>query len=377
MNSPARLPRAPAPERRWELVSGRSRSADGQFVYAVRTTGIYCLPSCSARRPLRGNVEFYETPELARAAGYRACLRCHPDAAMSSGSELIRVLCAHLDACPDASLAELAKLAQKSPSHTHREFKRATGLTPGQYAREVRSQKLRAELSRGSPVARAGYAAGYGSSSRLYTSPSGALGMEPSRYKRGAEAIAIRFATCQTSLGELLLGRTERGVCAVSLGEDPRDLERELAREFPKAELIRDDDALKQELTLIVAFVASEAALPDLPLDLRGSLFQKRVWNLLRQIPAGQTATYAELAEKLGQPTAARAVARACATNPVALLVPCHRVIRSSGELAGYRYGLSRKKALLEREAERASASDRSDLKGRAAQLKRPSRGRS
>ncbi len=273
---------------------------------------------------------------------------------------------------------ELAALVQKSPSHTHRQFKKLTGLTPTQYAREVRSLKLRGELSGGSPVTRAGYAAGYASSSRLYASTSGALGMEPSRYRRGGEATTIRFATRATSLGQLLLGRTERGVCSVSLGDDQGALERDLAREFPRAELMRDDGALEQELALVVALLESETDSPALPLDLSGSLFQKRVWTLLRQIPAGQTTTYTELAEKLGQPTAARAVARACATNPVALLVPCHRVIRSTGELAGYRWGLSRKKALLEREAERASHSGPSDRGRRsAAPIKRPSRGKS
>lgn len=362
MNLPPPLPRASAPaETRWELVCARARSADGQFVYAVRTTGIYCRPSCRARRPLRDHVEFYGTPDLARAAGYRACLRCHPDRAGSAENELVSALCARLDEHPETSLTELAELAQKSPSHTHRQFRRITGLTPKQYAREVRASTLRSELSQGSPVTRAGFAAGYGSSGRLYASTLGALGMGPSRFRRGGEATTIHFACRATSLGQLLLACTERGVCAVTLGGARADLEHDLALRFPKADLRSADDALEQELALVVAFLESQVELPALPLDLSGSIFQKRVWNLLRRIPPGQTVTYSELATRLGQPTAARAVARACATNPVALLVPCHRVIRSSGELAGYRWGLSRKKALLEREAACSSSPESAD----------------
>lgn len=351
------LPKGAEDAARWAQVLTRDLSADGQFVYAVRTTGIYCRPSCPARRPLLQNVEFHRTPAQAEAAGYRACQRCKPtDGHSSRPHELARIMCARLDGCATTlSLSELATAVGLSPSHAHRLFRSVVGMTPRQYAAQGRAARLRAELHSGRPVARAMYEAGYGAPSRLYESVPRTLGMTPSRYKSGGAGLTIRYSLGTCSLGVLLVARTGRGVCSVALGDQESDLLAELRERFPEAQLVGPDQSLTAELAGVIALIESPSGKTSLPLDLQGTVFQKRVWSLLQEIPPGSTKTYKEIAERLGDPNGARAVARACATNPVALLIPCHRVIRSSGELAGYRWGIPRKKALLAREADAAA----------------------
>lgn len=346
-------------EARHRAVEARSRAADGSFVFAVATTGVYCRPSCPSRRALRTNVRFFEAPAAAELAGFRACKRCDPRGLERSPSEaLVAAACRMLDAQPPPPLAELAARLGYSPFHVHRTFREATGLTPRAWAAQARAERARAALARGEAVVTAQAAAGYGSSSRLHAATRGALGMSPSAFRRGGEGAELRVTTASCRLGRVLVATTTRGVAAVLLGDDDDALLRDLVTRFPKAELVAPDRALVRLLPAIVAAVDGHGGAPAsrVPLDLRGTAFQRRVWDALARLPASATTTYAELARALGLPGGARAVARACATNPVAVLVPCHRVVRADGALAGYAWGLERKRALLERESARARA---------------------
>jgi len=337
--------------RRWQAVCDRDRAEDGRFVFAVRTTGVYCRPSCSARRARRDNVAFYNTPAAAEAAGFRPCKRCRPDrAGTAPHAQSIIDACAAIRAAEEApDLGTLAAGAGLSPGHFQRVFKAQVGLTPKRYAMAVRKQRLRAGLGEADSVTGAIYDAGYASASRAYADRP-APGLAPAQLRRGAAGETVRYAAAPTSLGEILVAATERGLCLVEFlnGVAPVEL---LGQRFPKARLEPAGEGLAGWVALVVAWIdapAGEAA--PLPLDIRGTAFQEQVWRALTEIPAGQTVSYAALAETLGEPGAARAVAGACAANRLAVVVPCHRVVRGSGDLAGYRSGVERKRALLARE---------------------------
>ena len=359
MNAAEPMPIPPSaatldPVRCWEAVAARDRAADGRFVYAVRSTGIYCRPSCPSRRPLPANVSFHLDPAAARAAGYRACKRCKPDAqpaAEGAHPGIVQACRAIEDADELPDLARLAALAGLSRFHFHRLFKAATGVTPKAYAAARRSARVRAELAAGTPVTAAIYAAGYNSNARFYTDAPAILGMTPSTYRAGGPREEIRFAIGDCSLGAILVAATARGLCAILLGEDPDVLARELQDRFPRATLRGDDAAFAQTIALVVGFVEAPQIGLDLPLDIRGTAFQQRVWQALRAVPPGRTASYADIAAQIGMPKAVRAVARACGANALAVAIPCHRIVRSDGALSGYRWGVQRKQALLEREA--------------------------
>jgi len=337
-------------------VETRDRSADGSFVFAVTTTGIYCRPSCPARRPRQENVRFFDDGAAARAAGFRACLRCQPDSLPLIEQAVARMR-ERLDAADGESvpLAELARITGLSPFHLQREFSRRIGMSPKQYALAHRAERLKREMKSGRNVLDAGFEAGYGSASRLYDDSSRRLGMTPGRFKDGGRGVEIRFAVRKTPIGAALVAATERGVCAVRLGSSAADLETGLRRDFPNADLRVDAKRLKPFLDAVAGRLArvSEA---EIPTDLDGTPFQARVWEELRRIPSGETRTYGEIARAIGRPRAVRAVARACATNPVALVVPCHRVVGKDGALTGYRWGVKRKKALLDLENSAAPA---------------------
>lgn len=340
---------------RWTAVLARDRQADGRFYYAVRTTGVYCRPSCGARTPRPENVAFYETTVAAEQAGFRPCRRCRPEQVSLAQRQaaLVAELCRRIAAADSPpSLAVLARDAQMSASHLHRLFKAVTGMTPLAYARAQRAARMRAELAAGGSVTEAIYRAGYGASGRFYAEAERLLGMPPKTYRAGGSGVAIRFAVGQCSLGAILVAASTRGVCAILLGDDPEVLVRDLEDRFPRAELIGGDNGFEQSVARVVGFVERPQLGLDLPLDIRGSAFQQRVWQALQEIPAGATASYAEIARRIGAPAAVRAVAGACAANQLAVAIPCHRVVRSDGGLAGYRWGIERKQALLARERE-------------------------
>lgn len=341
------------PEKCWQAVAARERAADGTFYYAVKTTGVYCRPSCASRLPRRENVSFHATPAEAEAAGFRPCKRCRPTERTPVEAQLAAVAkaCAILREREDTpSLAELARAVAVSPFHFHRLFKQVVGTTPREYARAERVARFGAALERGEPVARAAYGAGFGSSSRAYHDAGSGLGMTPGARRSAGRGELIRYATAKTSLGWLLVAATTRGLCVAELGDARDPLVGDLRQRFARAVLSEDRAGLGEWLERIAAFVASPDHALDLPLDVRGTAFQAQVWRALREIPPGRTATYAEIAAVLGRPNAVRAVAQACARNPLGLVVPCHRVVRSDGALGGYRFGVERKRALLERE---------------------------
>jgi len=344
------------PDAAWSAVLARDARYDGRFVYAVRTTGIFCRPSCPSRRPHRKHVAFYDGPALARAAGFRACRRCAPESVTAAARAIGRVR-AHIDAHLDErlTLAELSGVAGLSPSHLQKAFKAALGLSPRDYVRLRRAERFKSEVRSGRSVTDALYEAGYGSGSRLYSDANARLGMTPGAYKRGGAGETVRFSTAASKLGRLLVASTERGLCAVQLGESDTALEAALRKDYPRAELVRDDRVLKPALAAILAHLDGAVPRLDLPVDVAATAFQWRVWRTLQQIPYGETRSYAQVAEALGQPKAVRAVARACASNRVALLVPCHRVVRADGSLGGYRWGASRKRRLLEKEKGRGA----------------------
>lgn len=340
---------------RWAAVVARDPLSDGHFFYSVRTTGVYCRPSCGARTPRPENVDFHPTTESAEQAGFRPCKRCRPDQPPLAERQAARVaeLCRWIDAAETPpSLAELAERAGLSAYHLHRLFKAVTGVTPKAYAEDSRARKLRAELGGKGTVTEAIYKAGYNSSGRFYAESERLLGMTPRDYKAGGVNARIRFAVGASSLGDILVAASERGICAILMGDDPENLVRNLQDLFPNADLVGGDTGFEAWVARVVGFVEMPKLGLDLPLDVRGTAFQMRVWQALREIPAGETATYSEIAERLGMPRAARAVARACATNVLAVAIPCHRVIRNDGGLAAYRWGIERKRNLIEREAE-------------------------
>lgn len=343
---------------RWAAVQRRERGADGVFYYSVRTTGVYCRPSCGARAALRANVAFHASCADAERAGFRACLRCKPTqpALAERHAQAVAVACRLIDAAADAAgdaapdLASLAQAAGMSRFHFHRVFKAHTGVTPKAYAGACRTARVQAGLAQGGSVIDAIYAAGYSSSTRFYAGSGAALGMTPTSFRAGGSGVAIRFAVGACSLGAILVAATDKGICAILIGDDPDLLVRDLQDRFPKAELRGAEPDFEQMVAQVVGLVEAPQLGHDLPLDVRGTAFQQRVWQALRAIPAGATVSYAELAARVGLPAGARAVAGACAANPVAVAIPCHRVVRNDGALSGYRWGIERKRTLLERE---------------------------
>lgn len=343
-----------AEDPRWARIVARDASGDGEFWYSVATTGVYCRPSCPSRAANPANVTIHATLAEARRTGARACLRCRPDAAdtKAAQAEQVAAACRSIEAAESLpTLAELAAAAGMSAGHFQRVFKAATGVSPRAYAAEHRAGRVRAALAAGAPVTEAIHAAGYGSSGRFYAEADAVLGMKPAVYRQGGAAETLRFAVTQTSLGLLLVAASTTGIAALLLGEDTDALEADLRRRFPNAQLEPGDAALEVLVAQVVAFVDAPDATLDLPLDIRGTAFRRRVWEELRAIPAGETASYADIARRIGAPAAVRAVAGACAANAHALAIPCHRVLRSDGALSGYRWGAARKRALLDREA--------------------------
>ena len=342
----------------WKAVAARDRAAEGMFLYGVQTVGVYCRPGCPSRRPRRENAVFFADAAEAEAAGFRPCKRCRPTEAAADARQRRAVekacrLIAAAERTP--TLAELAREVGIARHHFHRLFRRFTGTTPRDYARTVKRNRLAVRLDEGVPVTEAIYAAGYGSPSRVYESAD-ALGMTPATRRRGGRGETIRFAVAGCALGKLLVAATDRGICAVELGDDAAALVGDLRRAFSAAEVVEDEAVLRERIGAILRFIDHPGALPDLPLDIRGTAFQAQVWRALQRIPAGETVSYAALAARLGRPKAARGVARACADNRIALLVPCHRVVGGDGALRGYRWGVERKRALIERE--RAAGGD-------------------
>lgn len=341
----------------WEAVVARDSRHDGTFVFAVRSTGIYCRPSCPSRRPRRERVQFFAQPIEAEAAGFRPCQRCHPQQATRPEPHLALVLaiCRAIDDQDDRppTLAELGQQLGMSPYHLQRTFKRIVGVTPKQYAAAQRAARLKQHLKEKTTVTEAIYEAGYPSSSSAYGEASGQLGMTPATYRRGGPATTITYAITPCPLGYLLVAATSQGICAVRLGDAAEELAATLAAEFPAAQIERGNGDLGRWVASLQDYLRGAQPHLDLPLDVRATAFQRRVWVALQEIPYGSTRSYSKVAQAIGQPTAARAVARACATNPVALVVPCHRVVREDGSLGGYRWGIERKEALLAHEAKR------------------------
>jgi AraC family transcriptional regulator of adaptative response/methylated-DNA-[protein]-cysteine methyltransferase len=345
-----------AADPRWARVLARDRTADGEFWYSVATTGVYCRPSCPSRTANPGNVQLHDTLESARATGFRPCRRCNPDGLSieAENSTLVVKACRLIEASEaEPSLEELADAVCLSPSHFHRMFKAATGLTPKDYAAAYRANKVRESLVSGNSVTEAIYDAGFNSSGRFYEKSTCMLGMTPSQYRAGGANEEIRFAVGQTSLGAILVASSMKGVAAILLGDDAGTLLRDLQDRFPKAFLIGADRDYEAMIARVVGFVEAPELGLDLPLDVRGTAFQQRVWQALQEIPVGATVTYAELARRIGSSRSVRAVAGACAANNLALAIPCHRVIRTDGSVSGYAWGVERKRALLEREASR------------------------
>ncbi|HXX37081.1 MAG TPA: bifunctional DNA-binding transcriptional regulator/O6-methylguanine-DNA methyltransferase Ada [bacterium] len=342
---------------RWRAVLSRDAGADGAFVFAVRSTGVYCRPSCPARRPRGAQVVFFPTPAEAERDGFRACRRCRPKDA-NTGEEQVRLVrdaCRYIEGRVDDGAVRLAALAAhlgRSPHHIRRVFTRLVGITPRDYADACRLDLVRARLRAQEAVAAALYASGFGSSSRLYERAPKDLGMTPAEYRRGGRGMRIAYTIVSTSLGRLLVAGTARGVCAVCLGADDHVLESALAKEYPAAERRRDDARLGARVVAIVDYLRGGSPHLALPIDIQATAFQRRVWTALQKIPYGETRSYGDVARALGQPSATRAVAQACAANPVALIIPCHRVVRSDGAPGGYRWGVERKRALLRRERE-------------------------
>jgi AraC family transcriptional regulator of adaptative response/methylated-DNA-[protein]-cysteine methyltransferase len=339
---------------RWAAVQRRDRAADGQFWYAVRTTGVYCRPSCGARPALRANVSFHASTEAAEQAGFWPCRRCKPDQPplAERHAALVERMCRLIEAADTApDLASLAEVLGASQFHLHRLFKAHTGITPKAYAAAQRQRRMQQNLAQQPSVTDAIYAAGFNSSGRFYAASPGALGMTPTAFRAGGQGATIRFAIAQCSLGAILVASTEVGICAILMGDDPEALARDLQDRFPKAELIGAEPAYEETVARVIGFVEAPGLGLDLPLDVRGTAFQQRVWQVLRTIPAGQRVSYTELARLIGAPNSVRAVASACAANAIAVAIPCHRVVRTDGSLSGYRWGVERKQALLEREA--------------------------
>ncbi len=339
---------------RWVAVVARDPKADGQFFYSVKTTGVYCRPSCASRRARPENVAFHATSAAAERAGFRPCKRCKPNQPSRAAQHAATVarICRRIESAATLpNLASLAREAHLSPYHFHRVFKAVTGLTPRGYAAAHRATRVQRELARSATVTDAIFDAGFNSGGRFYATSNEVLGMTPTDYRAGGARNEIRFAIGECSLGSILVAKSIKGVCAILLGDDPEALARDLQDRFANATLIGGDAKFEALVAKVVGFVEAPALGLDLPLDLRGTVFQQRVWQALRKIPAGATASYREIAARIGAPKAVRAVAQACASNPIAVAIPCHRVVRHDGALSGYRWGVERKRALLAREA--------------------------
>jgi AraC family transcriptional regulator of adaptative response/methylated-DNA-[protein]-cysteine methyltransferase len=341
---------------RWQAVLQRDKNVNDAFFYSVKTTGVYCRPWCPARRARRENVAFHPTPKDAERAGFRPCKRCKPNDPSAHGEPAAMVAQACrliVDAEEPLSLDALAEAVGMSAWHFHRVFKSMTGLTPKAYATAHRAKRMHEELSRRGTVTSAIYNSGFNSNGRFYAESNKRLGMKPTEFKAGGDGATIRFAAGECSLGSILVAATDLGICSIAMGNDPHTLVRELQDRFPKAELIGGDRQFEKMVARVVAFVENPSMGLELPLDVQGTSFQQRVWKALCEIPCGETRTYAELAQKLGQPNASRAVAGACAANPLAVAIPCHRVVRTNGSLSGYRWGVERKEKLLHAEGAR------------------------
>jgi len=351
-------PRSAPENAAWRAVTARDASADGRVFYAVTSTGVYCRPSCPSRRPRRENVRFFSSASDAEREGFRACRRCRPNDITRAAESVARakeILDRHADSGAEGSvsLAELAEAVGMSPFHLQRVFQAQLGLSPARYLRSRRGERFKSQLRNGATVSRASYDAGFGSSSRAYELAESQLGMTPATYRHGGQGTEIRYRVVRSSLGTVLVAATSRGVCAVKLGDDAETLERELAEEYTRAELVRargSDDEFGAWVDAIVRYVDRNGDSPSVPVDVKATAFQWRVWRALQAIPRGETRSYTEVAAAIGQPSAVRAVASACANNRVALVIPCHRVVRSDGSLSGYRWGPERKRKLLERE---------------------------
>jgi AraC family transcriptional regulator, regulatory protein of adaptative response / methylated-DNA-[protein]-cysteine methyltransferase len=346
---------SPLDPRRWQAVQERDRGHDGDFVFAVSSTGIFCRPSCPAKRPRRENVTFFSKPADAEHAGFRACLRCHPKAADGNPqSALVRAICRYIERHivdqhieDRLTLGRLAKEFRRSPFHLQRTFKSVLGVSPKAYVDACRLRQVKQQLQSGHSVTDSLYAAGYGSSSRLYERTSAQLGMTPDKYRRGAIAATVRYTIANSPLGRMLIAATDKGICAISFGDSDQQLQQGLMREFPFATRRRDDEKLAQWSEHISGLIQGHETDMSLPLDIRATAFQRLVWEALQQVPRGQTSSYSALAKKIGMPQASRAVARACATNRIAIAIPCHRIVRQDGALGGYRWGVTRKEQLL------------------------------
>jgi AraC family transcriptional regulator of adaptative response/methylated-DNA-[protein]-cysteine methyltransferase len=344
---------------RWQTVVDRDPSQDGKFVFAVSSTGVYCRPSCPAKRPRRENVKFFRLPDDAEKAGFRACLRCRPRAIGGHAStKMVKAVCRYIEQHFDEpiTLVHLGREFHLSPFHLQRTFKAILGVTPRAYADSCRMNQLKRSLQSGHSVTRAMYDAGYSSSSRLYERTASQLGMTPDKYRRGAIAAPIRYTLTDSPLGRMLIAATDKGICTVQFADSDEELEHGLKHEFPFAVRRRDDTAMQPWKRDLLRQMRGQKLNAALPLDIQATAFQRRVWTYLQSIPFGVTRSYGEVAVAIGQPTASRAVARACATNPVAVAIPCHRVVRENGDLAGYRWGIERKKALLGMEQKQAQS---------------------
>ena len=338
---------------RWQALVRKDERADGLFWYSVKTTGVYCRPSCPARLPNRENVAFHESPQNAEKAGFRACKRCGPKGRGLAGqhAEAVTTACRMINEAEEfPSLNRLAEAVKMSPGYFHRLFKTATGLTPKDYANAHRADRIKRALPKRETVTEAIYDAGFNSNGRFYAGSSKMLGMKPKEYREGGTGNTIRFAIAECSLGSILVASSEKGVCAILMGNDPEALARDLQDQFPKANLIGGDDRYEKLVAKVVGFIEAPRIGLDLPLDIRGTAFQQRVWKELQRIPAGNTVSYSEVANRIGSPNSARAVAQACGANALAVAIPCHRVVRNNGDISGYRWGVDRKRALLARE---------------------------
>jgi AraC family transcriptional regulator of adaptative response/methylated-DNA-[protein]-cysteine methyltransferase len=339
---------------RWQAVLARDGGSDGKFVFAVSSTGVYCRPSCPARRPRRENVTFFRRPQEAENAGFRECLRCRPKALNGNPRQaMIKSICRYIEQHLDEpiTLAQLGAEFRQSPFHLQRTFKSVLGITPKQYADSCRMRGFRQNLKAGHSVTRAMHEAGYSSTSRLYSRTASELGMEPGKFRRGAIAAPVRYTCADSSLGRILIATTDKGICSIQFAGSDEELEQGLKQEFPYAIRRRDDKALAEVVQNVMRHMRGLATAESIPMDIQATAFQRRVWSYLQSIGFGETRSYTEVAKAIRRPSAVRAVARACAANPVAIAIPCHRVLRSNGDLGGYRWGLDRKKALLEMEA--------------------------
>jgi AraC family transcriptional regulator of adaptative response/methylated-DNA-[protein]-cysteine methyltransferase len=343
----------------WQAVVEHDGQFDGLFVYAVRTTGVFCRPSCTSRKPKRSNVEFFAGPDAAERAGYRACKRCQPDAALDPHTQLVEDVCRYIEMRVEEGAVTLNQLAQGfhlSQYHLQRMFKRVMGITPREYADTLRLRTFKEHLRSETTVTQAVYAAGYTSNSQLYARVDAQLGMKPSEYQTGGPSM-IGYAIAASALGTVLAATTERGICAVRIGDSAEQLVNELQTEFPAAQVVEQENALRPVLNAVLSHVSGGTPHLDLPLDIQATAFQKRVWDALRRIPYGETRTYADIARAIDQPTAARAVGNACASNPVAIVIPCHRVIKNDGTIGNYRWGAQRKERLLDIERQHRDSS--------------------